>query len=732
MAATPPSRRRRLLGRRAVVAIVMATPLVATLLVATLPTTAGAQDDPTPEPIEVTAVSPWVEPTGTFRVTIALAPTVPVDATLSYTVHQRLRASSRQTLRAAVDAVADGAASGPNLRNRVSTPVAGLAAAPGGIALDIPLRDEQGGGSGELLQNAGIHPVTLTLADAGGDEIDEQVVFLNRLPADISTAAPNQVSVTLVVPVGSGPAVALDGSTQLSVPARAEISSATEMLTEVPEAPLTLALRPDTLDGIARSTNPEDLRFLDSLQSASFAGTIARIPYVRTDTAGLVAAGAGNEAARQLDVGQAVLAATTGRVPSTSDSFDDSIDLQSLPLVQSRGARRVVLPPDRFELAEGVPSEAATTAAVAIEGEEGLTGTAYDSGISVRMTESAGSPGYRAHVVTTDLMAAWFSAAEEPDVRFPGPASVILVPPSTDPAVVRALLPSLRSDGPLSPDPAAVPTAAGNDGDQELRARLTPRATDDVSAMVDGAKLTRSRIAGYETMVGAGDPEVPLWTTLVDQTFSRDMAAEDRNAVHQSVRAQIDSRLAAIELPGRGAVRPHRRRRHDPAALPERDGSYRHAPGRPAVATARVPRGRHPADRARTGGHRDRSRRLGPGPRRVAAADRRPVSGLLDRRRFDVRRRQLVAHLRRRDRAVDPLDPRPAHLVGEDPSTSPARRVEELGPTPGGRPSRTTPRQRTTPTATDSTDSTDSTDGTDTTRRHRPTAGPRSWRRPSR
>ena len=122
------------------------------------------------------------------------------------------------------------------------------------------------------------------------------------------------------------------------------LAAATTLLSEVPEAPLTLALRPNVLSAVTRSADTVDARFLQSLAAPDLQATVARMPYVAVDTGGLLAVGGGGDLLRQVDLGDRTLSASTGRRPvPTTWYLDDTVSPEALPLLASLGTDRVVV-----------------------------------------------------------------------------------------------------------------------------------------------------------------------------------------------------------------------------------------------------------------------------------------------------------------------------------------------------------------------------------------------------
>lgn len=545
-------------SRRAVVAaLVLICSCTATSIASAATGAVGPADHSlagaTGEPLEVTSVSPWVQPDGVFQVRFAPTSAVPLDSVFSYTVHQRLRNEGSDTIRSTLEGVIDGGSPRGVLQSRVSASVLTLGNPAEGLVLNVPLRTSKGAPDRVLVPTPGIHPVELRLDDATGRELWRSVVFLNRMPeAPVSGAGgvPARVSVTLALPIDGPPALGPDGRSALDSATTESLAAATTLLTEVPEAPTVLAVRPNVLSAVTRSSEPSDRRFLDALSAPGRVSTVARWPDVAVDTGGLIASDAGDELLRQVELGDRVLQGTIGSQPTTGTwLLDDTVSPESLPFIKSLGAKRLVVSPERLRLGPGVPAELSRTAAVGLQGVAGLTATAFDARLSFRLTAAQVDPALRANEVVTELMASWFTAAEQPATSFPGPSSVIIVPPTTDPEVLRSLVPALRSDGPLSTSAADVPTQPAIRNGKEVIAALTPRTPEDERGPAAVVRGSRRRIDAYRSMVPAAVSDVNTWELLNSETLAKDMDPAQRADIQAHIGVSLADRLSSIQLP---------------------------------------------------------------------------------------------------------------------------------------------------------------------------------------
>ncbi|MHB1138579.1 MAG: hypothetical protein ACYC2O_06435, partial [Microthrixaceae bacterium] len=305
---------RALRGALALWVLAAATVLGVIHPVAAADAVARQQDpDVRSELLDISSVTPWVSPDGEFQVRFAPSTAVPAGAELTYTIHQALAPTSSSSLRAQVEAVLEDGTPGRILQRPTSRLLAEYGDPTVGSTLTIPVRSQSGDTTRALLPNPGIHPVELVLTDPTGPELWRQVVFLNRLPnaaTDASTAGSTgststttttprsrdvesapPVAVTLLVPIDTPPVLDAAGVPTFDLEQRTTLAAATSLLTSVPGAPLTLGVRPNTLDGLARTAERWSDRLIGALRAAvattggststtAGAATLLGLPYV--------------------------------------------------------------------------------------------------------------------------------------------------------------------------------------------------------------------------------------------------------------------------------------------------------------------------------------------------------------------------------------------------------------------------------------------------------------------
>lgn len=540
------------------VAIALTVPLIATRQLEAAPGRSNGAATPA-DVLDITSVTPWVDADGDFQVRFGPTSSIPADAQLTYTIHQSLVPTKSEDLRDQVNGVIDGASAGKVLQAPETRPLSDFGDPATGAVLTIPIRSRSSEDrSRVLLPNPGIHPVELVLTSSNGPELWSQVVFLNRLPTP-STSTQEPVRVTLLMPIESPPTLGVDGTASFSIDERSALERAGSLLRAVPGAPLSLGLRPNTLDGLTRVDEPWSDSVVSSITAAvnpaptsgsttvtpEPTGLIA-LPYVAVDAGGLAAAGAGGEIGRQVDLGAQVTQGATGATASTTTwVLDDSLTPDALDVLASRGVDTVIVPGSALTLPNGIAAQRAMTGAVRLDAGQGMRAIAYDDDLSLTLSNATVDPGVRAHEVVSVMMASWFEAEASKDDE--APASVILVPPAIDSQVITALEPSLDGRGPLIAD-ASLPVLPDSVAD-EPTAVLTRREPPDERAAVAATAETRRQIAAYRSMAPAAESELELWDRLDAETLAAALAPAQRLELHDTVRRQIAADVAQIEPP---------------------------------------------------------------------------------------------------------------------------------------------------------------------------------------
>lgn len=510
--------------------------------------------------VQVEAVTPWVTAEGTFSVDIRVPESVPPDAELTWTVRQRIRPVDGD-LRSATEEFLAGEGRLQTLQAPRSTAVGSLEVVPEETApvsgelrrLAFAIRSGSGGADAILVPTAGIHPVTLELTVAD-DVIWTATTYLNRLPADLPQAEDGAVAhtaVQLLVGLDSGPTLGVDGTAAIPSAEIPTVSAIQSLLGESLEIPLTVALRPNTLLGLQRSTVPADRAFVASLAGAQW--SFAPQTYVRVDAAALMAA-PGDEFARQLATGTTINNALSGREPSPLWMLDDTLDEAAVEFLAGVGVGHVVTSAERLDVrsdGESLSDDEAQallrSTSVRLEGSPGVSVSSYDAELTTALVEADTEPALRAHRVVTELMAEWFTAVAETgsdDAFRPLTASVFLTPGVGSDAVAE-LAGMLSGDGPLR---VAAPPPAAPDAESPV-ARLRDLEPADAAPVVRRTQATTDRIQGWRSMAGPNDTLAGELDLVNDQAPSRFADDTTRNAIWDGVDAALEAKVSEIGLP---------------------------------------------------------------------------------------------------------------------------------------------------------------------------------------
>lgn len=507
--------------------------------------------------LRISAVSPWVEPTGVFQVRFTPAPGVPLDAKVTWTVHQRLVATRNSTLRQQVDKALDDGATGRVLQAPVTSTLSELGDAAAGLTIDVPLRSSRSTPDGLYLSEAGPYPVEIVLLSPDGPELWRQTVVLNRLPApdDANSAGgdPLRLHATLLLPVDSGPALTVNGRGAFDPVTRSQLVGVDRLLEQRTDTPFVLAARGNTLAGLSRSDETWARALSSSLGAPGSSSRPVVLPYARVATGGLVAENAADQLTTQVELGRRVVADATGQtVESSTWVLDDYLTAAALPTLRSRGISAVVAAPDKVRVA-GADRSTLRSTSLPLDGVDGVRVMVSDPDMGLRLAAPGATPAVRAHQVVSDLMASWFTVAGLPERQRNDPAAVVPVDPATEPAVLDSLVPALTAGGPVGTDPARamVPPL---DEDRKGTASLVPVPNPDQGGAVLGSIGTGQLLNGYRSMLGDADPDLGLWSQLNAQSLSVGLSAAARGELHTSIADDVAQKVGRIQTPPSRAV----------------------------------------------------------------------------------------------------------------------------------------------------------------------------------
>lgn len=449
--------------------------------------------------IELVEQSTWHTPGDQFRVQVRITGE-PADATARLVVHDRLvsRGAFHRTL---------VGQTGRTLDNGQRRPVAELPRMPDGtVTLQVPV-----GAAGVRLPDPGLYPVTVLLESADGEELDSFVTHLVRVPnPDVYPP----LSVAVLLDVSSPPTLQADGRHVVSAATleradeRAAIAEATTGL------PLTLAPRPETLDGLAAHAE-RGAAIVDRIGGTARSNVLAR-PYTEIDLSALAEAGLLREANDQAEMGADVIRGRFGVEPRggiwladlpDADGRGGTLGTTAAELLVELGVPRAVVPPTAVrdgELDGQIPQ------VPVVLGRRGPKVMVSDPQIGDRIV-SGGALGAQ-HAVS-ELAMVWF---ERPAI----PRGVVVhVPPEApidDPAAVARAVQTLDETHAvdLVPLEDLFRLPPGDEGPRVVDAAPHEAGTSLVP-IARQVLEARARIAGYGRTVGDDDAGRSLEQSLL-------------------------------------------------------------------------------------------------------------------------------------------------------------------------------------------------------------------------
>ena len=415
-----------IVSRRTIAALVMVMIVLGALGALTI-TPGSAQITATNHVLKVIDETPFVGPTGEFRIAFSTSD-LPPTTRLSLTIHSSIPNRSR------LDRTIAGEQLGTAL---FSTPTRSIAELTQGASavLALPISDVwPAPENGTVLSEAGVYPVMITATDAGGDRVDSIVTHLIRLPRAGTPTTP--LAVGTVVPIDSTPVVAIDGAPVLSDSEGQRVSKLLTLVNApISTPPLTLAATPFVIQTLAENGATESLR-----ANITDRQTLLRT-YVGIDSGSLVAADLARVIDEELVAGSQVLASAFEVQPDASVTvIDDTVTPSSLDRFAVAGTKSVVIPSRQIRASLTNGESSVITRRFAIQSGDGTTFAAITS-------DDATTDRF---IVTEDpVLAAHHALAELSMLHFEQPGAgrgvAVALPSGITPAALEEFLSGLWS-----------------------------------------------------------------------------------------------------------------------------------------------------------------------------------------------------------------------------------------------------------------------------------------------
>jgi hypothetical protein len=484
--------------------------------------------------VELMRQPTWVRPGDPYDVEVRVtAP--PAGAALDLVVHDRLesRREFRDTL---------GGELGGSELAVPAQPLTDLPAAPDGT-VTVGFTPELGGAG--LI--AGVYPVEVRVLSADGDVLDSLVTYLSFLKRETPEwVVPLEAAV--LVDIAAAPSLQPDGSRALPAGTLDRARDRVQVLSDTAGVPLTLAPRPETLEGLAEG-GPAEAALVGQLGELVPGVPVLARPFVDVDLAALQRADLIAEANAQAEGGANVVRTRLGVEPAGGTWLSGpTLGAEAARLAVDLGIDRAVVPPSAVDLGgdddDDGDEPVRVPAAPARLGDGGPRTMVTDTALATHLTSDEGMVA--AHRFIAELAIMWLEA----------------------PANQRGVVVHLPADADIDPDVVSVALGALADG-QAVRAvpvdqifRDVPPLEDgpttltvaphdvagDLRPVAPGLQSARSRVTGIGGLVG--DPTVGalLEQSLLMSTGSGTPDGE-RRAYVERVDAALGSVSGAVTLP---------------------------------------------------------------------------------------------------------------------------------------------------------------------------------------
>jgi hypothetical protein len=401
------------------------------------------------------------------------------------------------------------------------------------------------------LASAGVIPLGVEVRRAG--EVDASfVTFIDRLATgtDATTRVAERMQVAVALVVDGGPTLQPDGTTTVSDTDRASVRRALDLLDQIGEAPITLGIRPELLEGLSRS--PVDGGTLAELQAELVGVDLLSLPYVAVDPSAAATSGLDDQFTAQLRRGEDVLGELIPRSQALRLLwlFDQPVSAEGARMLRDAGVRLgALLPPQGFSLA---PSDRQFEIDY---GDGTLPATPVDAAIADTLADPGEDPTLAAYHLAAQVLLMRQMAVEADQGWAPMvDHNMILSTPDGrigNVTTTAKLVQLLGSTPQLSLVPASsitshsIPDAAG----QPYREPPPQRTIPSLEALGDELATTRSDVDAIGSMLPDDDTRPDAWRQAIDVAASAALSDDERAAHLGNVRAGLDEVRGAIVPP---------------------------------------------------------------------------------------------------------------------------------------------------------------------------------------
>ena len=461
------------------------------------------------------------------------------------------------TTRAAVQSAIDGDL--PSTIDSLRFPVEQRDAS-GVIDLAIPI--EIGTRTRERMQMsaAGLYPLSIAV-EVDGNSVDRIITFVERLPDGLDSPAVEQsLPVALVGSVDGEVTLQADSTTTVRAADRSRVAELATIIESLPGTPLTIAVRPELVEGLGRST-VEDAELLARMQFAD-APSYLSMPYVQVDPGSLADSQTTDIFIGQLRLGEDALADALPESRSTRTAWIQTRELSATgaQFIRDLGFRSILITPAAAEVGDfGGLAFADSTRKVEVELASGgfIDAVIPDAALASRLTAASDSPPSDAYLAAQHVLAEIKAIRRERDDAGESLSGRSLILATNDGTLMStdltvALADTLSSSNEVelvTLDDALSRTSVALVDGRPASIRLPATGPVASSSPAEALYLTGARIDAFASMLPDGDERPAMWRRILDVLPDQRFSEEARFAYADVVRQETEALASQVVTP---------------------------------------------------------------------------------------------------------------------------------------------------------------------------------------
>ncbi len=426
----------------------------------------------------------------------------------------------------------------------------------GRVNLAIPIEINTRTTNALQMSATGLYPITIGLQQ-GKTVVSQLVTFVERLGAKLTTPnTQDDLRVALIGSLDGDVTRQSDSSTLISNNDRASIAQTIASLEDLPTTPITLAIRPEFIEGLDRSTL-EDSDLLTRLQSTQSLNILSNT-YVDVNQA--LSDQSESIFTDQLRLGEDTLRLLLPTYKATRDIWFQQTPLFSggAQILRNLGIRNIVMLREASQEAKGADTDRPPTGLVELQLPDGgvIDAAFVDIKLSAALTRGSQNPRGGAYLVAQQILAELKMLRAELNTNdfSTSDHGVILSTdfgalPST--AMLTALRATLNANSAITfvslGDLLSKMTHEVKDG-----SRLTLELAQEPDIPSIGHQLfmqTQERVDAYTSMLAPGDAQVTQWKELLSVMPARTLSSAQRQSYVDAIWLQTFLLGEALSTP---------------------------------------------------------------------------------------------------------------------------------------------------------------------------------------